>query len=177
MESEAHTKRSSIIKWAFIVGIAITINLFLVYVVRVIYHAPEFTAFCPQEQVNEAIATSEACVAVGGQWNASIPSDKTAATGYCNTTFTCQQNFDAVNRVYNRNVFVVFVLAGIALLLGSVFLRGSEAVSLGLSFGGVFALIVGSLSYWSDMNDILRAVILGVALIALVATAWKQFRD
>jgi hypothetical protein len=175
--SPTNKKRSNIIKWALILGIAIIVNLFLVYAVRVLYEEPAFTDFCPEKQVNEAITTAESCVAVGGQWNANMPGDKTVPAGYCDVNFTCQKGYDAVNKVYTRNVFVIFVIAGIILLVGSVFLRGSEAVSLGLSFGGVLALIVGSLSYWSDMNDVLRVVILGVALAALISIAWKQFRD
>ena len=80
-------------------------------------------------------------------------------------------------KVYNRNVFVVFVVAGILLLIGSVYLAGAEAVSLGLSFGGVLSLVIGSMRYWSDMNDILRVIILGVALVGLIYVAWKKFKD
>jgi hypothetical protein len=170
-------KRSNIIKWGLILGIAIIVNLFLVYAVRVLYEEPQFTDFCPEKQVNEAITTAENCVAVGGQWNANVPSDKTVPAGYCDENFTCQKGYEVVNKVHTRNVFIIFVIAGIVLLIASVFVRGSEAVSLGLSFGGVLALIVGSLSYWSDMNDVLRVVILGLALATLLTIAWKQFRD
>ncbi len=177
--------RSSVIKWALVIGIAIVINLFLTYLVRVVYHEPLFEDFCLEKQVNEVIETKEACIEIGGQWNEnnvkSMPvvqrGDVFEPNGYCNTTFTCQKQFDDVNKVYNRNVFIVFVIAGIILLGGSVFLAGAEAVSLGLSFGGVLALIIGSTTYWSDMEDILRVVILGFALIALIFVAWKKFRD
>lgn len=174
---------SGVIKWAFIIGIAIVINLFLTYLVRVVYHEPLLENFCLEKQVNEVIETKEACVEIGGQWNEnnvkSVPQrgDVLEPNGYCNTTFTCQKQFDDVNKVYNRNVFIVFVVAGIVLLGGSVFLAGAEAVSLGLSFGGVLALIIGSTTYWSDMDDILRVVILGFALAALIFVAWKKFRE
>lgn len=178
-------KKSSIIKWALIIGIAIVVNLFITYLVDVIYHAPEFTTFCPDRQVNKAIESEGACVEVGGQWNEN-PDVKNVspqavtipmAPGYCNITYTCSKQYEEVMKVYNRNVFVVFVVAGILLLIGSAYLAGAEAVSLGLSFGGVLALIIGSVRYWSDMNDILRVVILGIALAGLIYVAWKQFKD
>lgn len=178
-------KTPSFVKWALILGIAIVINLFLTYLVRVIYHEPAYTDFCPEKQVHEAIETKEECLQIGGQWNENIETkavpqpagEPFRVVGYCNENFICDQQFQDTNRVYNRNVFVVFVIAGMLLLIGSAFLAGAETISLALSFGGVLALIIGSIRYWSDMNDILRVVILGVALVALIFVAWKKFRD
>lgn len=178
-------KKSSIIKWTLIIGIAIVVNLFITYLVDVIYHTPEFTSFCPERQVNRAIESEAACLEVGGQWNenvdmkGAVPQAVTVpiAPGYCDVNYTCSKQFEDKMKVYNRNVFVVFVVAGILLLIGSAYLAGSEAVSLGLSFGGVLALIIGSVRYWSDMNDILRVIILGIALAGLIYVAWKKFKD
>lgn len=175
-------KRSTVTKWALILGIAIVVNLFLTYLVDVLYNAPEYTVFCPEKQVNEAIETEAACLKVGGQWNENIqPKVESPGmpipAGYCDPTFTCSKQFQDTLSVYNRNVFIVFVLAGILLLMGSVYLGQAEVISLGLSFGGILALVVGSTRYWSDMNDILRVIILGVALAGLLYVAWKKFKD
>lgn len=177
-------KTSSIIKWTLVFGIAIVINLFLTYLVRVVYHEPMFEDFCPEKQINEAIETKEACLAIGGQWNENPemkypgqPAILPQPVGYCDPTFTCQQQFEETSGVYNRDVFIVFVVMGIILLVGSVFLVGVEVISLGVSFGGVLALIIGSMRYWSDMNDIVRVIVLGVALISLIGIAYKKFRD
>lgn len=177
-------KRSSFIKWALVLGIAIVINLFLTYAVRVIHHEPVYTDFCPERQVNEAIESKEACLKMGGQWNENMdlkvtpqPEMGRQLAGYCNQDFTCGNEFNTAFSQYNRNVFVVFIIAGILLLAGSVFLTGAETVSLALSFGGVLALIIGSMRYWSDMNEIVRVIILGVALAVLIWVAWKKFRD
>ncbi|MFZ2299868.1 MAG: hypothetical protein WAW00_01885 [Candidatus Moraniibacteriota bacterium] len=177
-------KKSSIIKWALIVGITIVVNLFITYLVDVIYHSPEFTDFCPESQVNRAIETEAACLEIGGQWNENIEAKSMTPqitvpvpAGYCDANYTCGKQFADVMKVYNRNVFVVFTTLGILLLIGSVFLQGVEAVSLGLSFGGVLSLIIGSTRYWSDMNDILRVILLGIALASLIFVAYKKFKD
>lgn len=177
-------QKSSIIKWALIVGIMIVVNLFITYLVDVIYQSPEFTDFCPESQVNRAIETETACLEIGGQWNENIDAKITTPqvtvpvpAGYCDATYTCSKQYEDVMKVYNRNVFVVFIIAGILLLIGSVFLQGVEAVSLGLSFGGVLALIIGSTRYWSDMDDILRVILLGIALAGLIFVAYKKFKD
>lgn len=178
-------KRSAFVKWALVLGIAILLNLFLTYVVKVLYTEPQYTDFCPEKQVNVAIETQEACLKVGGQWNENVEAKRMTdpgmpspvLTGYCNTDFTCSGDYNEAYKMYNRNVFIVFVVAGMLLLAGSVFLTAAEAVSLALSFGGVLALIIGSTRYWSDMNDVLRVVILGAALAVLIWVAWKKFRD
>lgn len=177
-------RHSGVVKWALVIGIAIVINLFLTYLVRVIYHEPEFEGFCPEEQVNEAIETKDECLQVGGQWNENVDAKRPMIQGetpqpigYCNPNFTCSRNYEEAAKVYNRNVFIVFVTVGILLLVASVFLSGVEAISLGLSFGGVLALVVGSMWYWSDMNDILRVIVLGAALLGLLFVTWKKFRN
>lgn len=177
----AAPKRSSFVKWCLVLAIAIVTNLFITYVVQVLYPEPQYEDFCEEKQVNKAIETEEACVAVGGQWNENLsPSGMTVLPepkGYCNEDFLCSQEYQDAYSLYNRNVFIVFVAGGILLLAGSVFLVGSSAISLGLSFAGVLALIIGSVRYWSDMDDKLRVTLLGVALASLLFITWKKFRD
>jgi hypothetical protein len=188
--SAAPKKKPAFVKWSLVFAIAIVLNLFWTYAVRVAYHEPTYEDFCPRQQVVERIETRERCLEVGGQWNENVPEKypvpgttapdggaMPVQSGYCNQEFTCQQKFEDANKVYNRNVFIVFTVVGIAALAASVFAGAAEAVALGLSFGGVLSLIIGSVRYWSDMEDILRVVILGVALAALIWTAYKKFKD
>ncbi len=183
-EQETHPsnqkKTSPVIKWALIIGIAIVANLFISYVVTLLYPAPEYTTYCPEKQVNNAILSEAACLEVGGQWNENqaIDMDRMPqAAGYCNEDFSCSKLFEDANGEHTRNVFLVFVVSGILLLVGSVFLQGAAAVSLGLSFAGVLALFLGSVRYWGYMNSLLQVVILGLALAALIFVAYKKFRD
>lgn len=174
----APAKRSAVIKWALIIGTAIVINLFLTYLVRVVYDVPLYEDFCKQEQVVRAIESEEACLEVGGQWNEALGKGEALEAGaYCDRDYTCRKDYDDARKTYNRNVFIVFVIAGIALLIGSVYGALGETISLSLSFGGVLALVIGSIAYWSEMNDILRLVILGAALAGLFYVAWKKFKD
>ena len=180
--AEPPKKHSALVRIAVLVGIAFLLNVFLAYLVRVFYHEPMQEDFCKEEQVVALIPNSESCLAVGGQWNESnpveaIPPGKGLVSGYCNAQYTCFKNFESAYSLYNRNLFIVFVIAGVALLLGSTFLTGAKTVSSGLSLGGVIALIVGSIRYWSDMDDRLRVVVSGVALLTLLVIAWKRFRD
>lgn len=179
-------KHPAFVRWAVILAIAIVLNLFLVYAAQVVYPAPLYEQFCKEEQTKQSYSTEETCVANGGQWNGTKPVMEESApapvtpgmsAGYCYADFTCNKDFQAKNSVHQRNVFLVFVVIGLLLILGSTFLAGAEVLSAGLSFGGVLALIVGSLAYWSNMDDLLRVAVLGVALAALIFLAWKRFRD
>lgn len=174
-------KKSAVIKWMFVIAIAIVLNLFLTYAVDVVYDQPQYEDFCPVRQVVKEIDTQADCLEVGGQWNPNVSDksvqDVSVPAGYCDQDFTCRQKFEDESGIYNRNLFVVFVIVGALALMASVFLTGAEAVSLGLSFGGVLSFIIGSVTYWSDMNDLLRVAILGLALVALIWLAYKKFKD
>ncbi|HWQ60452.1 MAG TPA: hypothetical protein VN420_04920 [Candidatus Fimivivens sp.] len=180
---EESVKRSNaLVRAAVLVGVAILLNVFLAYLVRVFYLEPIFTDFCPERQVVESIADREKCVSVGGQWTEPDPSQsalygKEGVFGSCNEQFSCAKDFEKADALYARNLFIVFVIAGASFLLGGAFLVGSRTVSSGLSLGGVFALLFGSLRYWSDMDDRLRVVVSGFALLSLLLIAWRRFRD
>ncbi len=184
-------KRHPLFKWIFVGGIMIVANLFLNYTIAAFYPAPKYEVFCPQKQVNEALLTEDSCVATGGQWNEQLytypyaPSEAVPTPvrvqekiqGYCNVNFTCQKNYDEANNVYNRNVFIMLVALGTALLVGSIFVTAIEAVALGFSFAGILSLIIGTTRYWGSMDDRMRVVVLGLALVALIWVGIKKFKN
>ena len=189
IKTEGVKKQHPLFKWILVVGIMIVANLFLNYALDAFYPAPKYETFCPNKQVNEAILTKDACLIKGGQWSENVvPKDVSRAApipvsikpeiaGYCNENFTCSKNFEEVNKVYDRNIFIVLVIAGTAFLVGGMFVAAIEAVALGFSFAGVLSLIVGTLRYWSSMDDKLRVVVLGFALMALVWVGIKKFKN
>ena len=131
--------------------------------------------------------TKDECVKAGGQWNENTSmlnstspiaaQQKVESTSYCDTQFTCSQNFYSNLTVYQRNVFIVLVVLGILSLFVGFYLSAITAVSLGLSLGGVLSLVIGSIRYWNSMTDYLRVIILGIALVALIWIGVKKFRD
>jgi hypothetical protein len=180
---------SRLLKWSVIVAIVIVLNLFFNYSLSLIYPAPEYSKYCPTEQVVNPPATKQECLAVGGQWTENtFPQDKTAVrvlpsgkqvqvTGYCNQYFTCQKNYDAVNKTYERTVFLVLVVLGIIALFLGLFLRIPDAVTIGLSFGGVLSLVIASIRYWSQAENFVKVLILAIALAALIWVGIKRFHE
>ena len=190
MQTE-QVRRHPLFKWILVGGIMIVANLFLNYALDAFYPAPAYETFCPMKQVNEAILTKDACVTEGGQWNEQPYSQPYAqgeivavpvkmpekVQGSCNQNYTCQNNFNDAQKIYDRNVFIVLVIAGTMLLIGSMFIVEAEAVALGFSLAGILSLIIGTLRYWSNMDKRLQVVVLGIALAALVWVGIKKFKN
>lgn len=180
-------KTIKIIKWALILAILIVLNLFFNYSISLLYKEPKFEDFCPMEKYNKVYTNKDMCVADGGMWTESVapidiksptnPVSGQTVTGYCNATYTCQKNYDDARSVYNRNVFIILVVLGVLALVLGAFLAASSVVSLGLSFGGVLSLIVGSARYWSDMQDVVRVVVLACALAALIWIGIRKIKE
>lgn len=186
-------EKSKFLKWIIAFAIVIVLNLFYNYAIDAVQKSPKYEDFCRQTQVIEVIGTKEACLSVGGQWDengyrygpyedpnviTSVPikinSDQ---KGFCNPNFTCEKTYQGAESLYNRNVFIVLVGLGLLAIGGSFLVASYEAVSLGLSLGGVLSFIIASIRYWSDMNEYLRVIVLGFALVALIWLGIKKIKN
>jgi len=190
MDMQKKPKR--FLKWVLVVGIVVILNLFFASVIRVIYHSPEFTDFCEDKQVVIVPETRDECLEIGGQWvedrfiqkglpgrvaeEPAVPVIETEQKGYCNPNYTCGQQFSDASTLYERNVFVAWIVFGVIVLVVSFFLSGAEVISLSFSLGGVLAFIIGSTRYWSYMDEWLRVIILGIALAVLIWLGIKKIK-
>lgn len=172
-------------KWALIIGIVIVFNLFINYAISLVYKAPDWNSYFTQTQVVEAINTKDECLKVGGQWTennytydkatpAQIDANGKKITGYCNPDFTKQQEFTNAQKVYNRNIFIALSVLGVIALIFGIF-SANIILSNGFAWGGVLSLIVASVRYWSDADNLVKVLILAVALGALIWLAVKKF--
>lgn len=166
-------------KWSLVIGIVIVTNLFFNYAISLVYKAPEYKEYFRQEQVVPTLDTKEDCIAVGGQWNEQwVPKSsepKTVWAGYCDPNFTKQQQYEAAMKDYNRTIFIALVVLGVISLVGGTLLVNA-VLSLAFSWAGVLSLFIASVRYWSDANNILKVLILAVALGALIWTAVRKFK-
>ena len=166
-----------------ILGIMIVLNLFFNYALSLAYKSPEYNNFCPVEQVVTVPDNQGECVAKGGQWTENayygkpVPAGVIEPRGYCDLQFTCRQEFETANKTYQRNVFVVLVVLGaLSVLVGNMFAR-NEVISSGLSLAGVLSFLIASIRYWSSANDLIRVIILAIALGLLFWVAMKKFKN
>lgn len=175
---------------ALAAGIVIVFNAFVNMGVKTFYPRPEWNdpEFCGAVE-GQTYETQEACEAVGGKWyesgEAAIkPSVRPPPAYYseeprswCDAYFTCQKTFETARELYDRNVFIILVAAGLVALGAGWAISGSPAVSAGFVFGGVVSFIIGTARYWSAMDDYLRFIILGVALAILVWLGYRKIAN
>ncbi len=132
------------------------------------------------------ITNKEDCLKVGGQWT--DPTPLTTPTpepyptqvkyigypGSCDPNYTKQIQFNEAQKAYSRNVFIVLVVLGvISIVIGA--LLANAILSLAFAWGGVLSLIIASVRYWSDANNIVKVLVLAAALAALIWVAVKKF--
>ena len=180
-----------IIRWALALAIIIVLNLFFNFAIKLVYDSPEWEKFCRQEQVTIQPKNQAQCLARGGAWTDNVDYAKGAPMparlpageklsepiGWGDLNFTCQKEFNSANQIYNRNVFVALVILGVISFGLGFWLAAYSAVSTGLSLGGVVSFLVGTIRYWSDMDDYLRVIILGLALAALLWLGIKKLKQ
>jgi len=179
-------KYSSVVKWSLIIGIVIVINLFLNYAISLVYSSPDYNNYCKQEQVIEPVDNKETCVDKGGQWNGndlgrmiSSPDGVTVpkSLGYCDLQFTCRNDYEAASKIYNRNIFIALVVLGVILVALSFALAFNTILSVSFSMGGILSIIIASMRYWSDADNLVRVLILFFALVALIYFAVRKFKN
>lgn len=175
--------QSKVLKWSLIIGIVIVINLFFNYALSLVYKNPTYEAFCPNtERIIENINTAKQCVDIGGQWNGNYygqPTalDKAVPQGYCDQQFTCRSNYEAAQKIYDRNVFITLVILGAICVAVGSFLAGNILISIALSLAGVLSFVVASMRYWSSADDLIKVIILAIALAILIWVAMKKFKN
>ena len=170
-------------KVALAASIVVVLNLFVNMGVKTFYPAPKYETFCPQD-VRRIYTEEAACVDAGGQWTdrykyyakpapVAVPMEE-GPFGWCDADFSCRKVYETANDLYERNVFIILVIAGLISLGVGYAITVADAVASGFVFGGVISFIVGTVRYWSAMHDYLRFVILGIALAVLIWIGYKK---
>ena len=163
MKSSGLTKIKSAI---LALVIAIVLSSLVGYAINVFDESPEWDDYCGDVRnpgLDKEI-TQESCEAQeGARW----------MDNYCDYNYQCQMDYDDARDKHSLTVFLVSVPAGlIALFVGVVL--GLPSVSSGLMLGGVFLVFYGTSSYWSNFSDIVRVVILAIALSILIWLGYKK---
>src|SRR3989339_398113 len=176
--------QSKVLKWSLIIGIVIVLNMFFNYALSLVYKQPKYEVFCPNtSQVVTIPDTQKACVDKGGQWTNDTYYGKPVIMGeiqpkgYCDLQFTCRNNFEAKQKVYDRNVFITLVLLGAICVAFGNFFKRNLVVGIALSLAGVLSFIIASMKYWSSADDLIKVIILAIALAILIWLAIKRFKD
>ncbi len=178
METNINNGRSfGFVKVSIIVAIIIVMNLLFNYGVSLVFKEPVYNDFIKPSQILEPITTKAKCIDVGGQWSENatpVSKGKTEVEGYCNENYTKQLNYENARKVYEKKVFITLVILGVLSLASAGFIAIS-VLSIAFAWGGVLSLIIASIRYWSQADNLAKVVILALALGLLIWLAIKKF--
>ncbi len=175
---EHTTSTPKFVRWALMLGIVVILNVFFVVLTSLVFPEPNFEDFCPASRSFQIVDTQIACEAEDGVWRPNPEySPKTNAAGYCDLCAKKQEPYEAAREDHALKAFVLMIALGLVALIIGLMPLGSSIVSSGLSYGGVLAFIIGSMSYWDTADSWVRLAIAGVGLVALLGIGLKRFRD
>ena len=156
---------STIKKYSFAIGIIILINLLFVYGVNTFYKDPSPQCYMysslPQDRTS--------CVENGGVYQEYNGEPK--PNGYCDFSIKCNPIMDE----YNRNVAVIALVVGLALLIfGIVGFKSIPGFATGgFILGGIGVIIQGVSRYWNRFSDATKFVMVLISIITLIYLAIK----
>ena len=165
-------------KVALALAIIIVLNLFVYTGIRTFYKGPDRIKYCGD--LRGPILNEVDCNAAGGQWvpemyEPGMAKPVTSPSGYCSEKPLCYTLYDEAAKPYNRNVFIIYAILGLlSLLLG--FWLMVDAVSAGFNFGAIVLLFTGTVRYWSSMQEYLRFIIVGLALVVAIWLGYKKLK-
>lgn len=169
---------SGFVKWSLIVGIVIVLNMFFNYAISLAYPEPQY----PQQtepQVIGTLYTRDSCIAAGGQWTESqatvAPADPQGKLGgYCDPYYGKRIAYEQAHAAYQRTVFIILAVLGIVCLIAGTVLAHA-VIGTALAWGGVLSLLIASMRYWSAADNLVKVLILALALGILIWVALKRF--
>tara|TARA_Y100000310_G_scaffold282721_1_gene304163 strand:+ start:2098 stop:2610 length:513 start_codon:yes stop_codon:yes gene_type:complete len=150
--------------------IAIVLASLVGYAVEVFDPSPEWDDYCDDFKTARPL---------GGPVDEVVLSDCEESEGakrmdgYCDFNYQCQMDYDDARDKHSLTVFLVSVPVGLIALFFGITL-GLASVSSGLMLGGVFLIFYGTASYWENFSDIIRVVILAIALGILIWLGYKK---
>lgn len=144
------------------IAIAIIFLMFCVFGMKLIYDAPEYEDYCdydipftPYDKMN--LNESELQV----QENAQEEQYK-----------QCYEKYDIANKDYSKNMFIItLILTILVITICTIFIE-INSISGGLMFGSLMFLLYGTGRYWNYMDDLMRFIVVGLALGVLIYVAY-----
>lgn len=161
-------------KGVLIIAIALVLAFFVGYGIEVFNPTPDN----PYERDFYNYQTEEKCLEANGEWTKErIPrpiekpvGDETVIEGFCNPPY---KKLELERSKHDKIVFITAVIIGLFSVILGVVLK-KDAVSTGIVIGGVLLILYGTIRYWRHADNILKFVLLGIALATLIWLGYKK---
>lgn len=163
--------------------IAVVFLLFAVYGTKLIYDWPDYNDYCGKDlRTPEAVkipagsaddcteiinldVISQQCYDQDGFLRYEYDQNGCIQDVECDF---CARDYNDANETYSKNLFIISLVLSLIVIVVSVLFVHVESVSGGLMLGSLMYLVYGTGRYWQYMDDILRFLILGIALGILI---------
>ena len=168
------------------IAIAIVFMLFAVYGTALFYPEPQFSDFCEKREIGrpfplererqevpepceinpEVLAREQQCYT-----DDKIIISREYDEQGCLIDFecsSCNQDYDAAAEKWRTRAFVASVIIGLIGIAAGALLFKIESIGAGLMGGGALLIFVFSVRVWRDFGDVVRFIILGLALLVLI---------
>ena len=171
-----------IINAAFGIGIAVLIFIVVLLGIQVVYKEPKIENFnCTYSYdrpvyaydisfCNENITVKECNVLIKEKQ----PTNERLQTDYDK----CWKEFQDAEKIYGRNVFLIANIAGIIVVIISIFLFSMINISSGIAFSGIALIFYGFARGWQGTGDLLKfvtALIVAIIFIILAVFVNKRY--
>src|SRR3989344_7417469 len=176
---------------ALIIGIAIVFTFFVFFTVEAFYPQPKYEDYCNQtyKYSPRPIATPYDTQKTGCsdpwinkevekcQVDKGTPTFKVGDNG-CDVYDTCDfcsVQFQKQNDLYQRNIFIISAIVGIASILFGLYFSVAF-MSGGFLFGGILVLAAGTIRYFASghVDRYLRMAVLFVELVILIWIGYRK---
>lgn len=156
-------KKSSIAVWSLIIAIVILFNLFINVSLGLVFKSPSYNDFCPN--TNSYYKTEPAELTNAEMQAENEKYDK------------CQGEYDVARESYEKKVFSALIVIGVIVFLISLITSLNYTLATSLSLASVLNFLIASMRYWSSADEMLRFIILGIALAIFIWIGFKKFSD
>lgn len=135
------------------IAIAIIFLMFCVFGTKLIYDTPKYEDYCDYNELGKI--------------------DYINNSDYYNQQYEeCSEKYDIANKNYSKNMFIISLIFGILVIITCVIFIEINSISGGLMLGSLMFIIQGTGRYWNYMDDLMRFIILAVALGVLIYVAY-----
>src|SRR3989344_144461 len=176
-------------KVALTVGIAVLFTLFVVFFVDAVYEQPKYENYCNYSPYREPLPLGKSqeecplsynhelfdeCIKQKGEIRYRTDEIGCQVDPYCDF---CGKNFSETNAHYNRNIFFIAAIIGIAAIIAVLYMaKKFDAISSGFIFAGILILLQGTVRVFGDLEKWPRVIVLGVELVILILIGIKKIR-
>jgi len=159
------------------IAIAIIFAFFVGAGIAAFYPSPEYQDFCSNERY-PVLKQSDDCTFVERPMCGKGYADPIYTSEGCVESYvceTCNIDYGDARDKHNQTLFIVTVIAGLIAIIVGVALPVAP-VAQGLMGGGMLIILYGLLRNWHNFGAVVRFIILGLVLAALIWLGYKKFK-